>query len=105
GLPNRRQRKLIEDRAIQRVAWLSRSEQIQIAVEDRTVIGDVVQIAIRAAYRNIERRAGSKAKQWRDADMAQRLAGIQGSGKRKPVPAVLKAARELATEVRRNQCV
>src|SRR4029079_16039049 len=60
-LSNGWQRELIQDTCVKRSAGFSPFKQTEIAVEDWTIVPHIVEIAIRSAQSEIERRARGEA--------------------------------------------
>src|SRR6266511_3056546 len=80
-------------------------KQFGFAGKNRTIVSDVVKIAISAADGNVERRPRCQAQDWREAHFAEIARRVKASGKNKAMSTVQQAARPLAVEVSGYQSV
>jgi hypothetical protein len=60
GAPDDGQREGCDESRIERFAGTARADRLKIAVEDGAVVADIIEIAVSAAERKVERRARSK---------------------------------------------
>src|SRR5204863_168462 len=82
----------------ERMPRFTPSKRADVAGEDRPIVTDVVEIAVRADP-DVEGSAGGSTQNWREPQASQVVWRFQRARESEPVPPVLKAACELAMKL------